>query len=256
MKLPISSHPSISSRPRAISKYQELRALRSSCPSTSEKDDNEKIVPSVSSPSFTLSCASDSEHDDENEASYDAFSASSFLSSDSDSDDLPENLQFVFDSCYLVYDSNLMKLFQRCSSCGCPIEQEYIERRVVGSCLQVKTICPQGHELSWESQPRLPNTRVYVGNIALPTATILTGNTYQTLNEIAETINIPIPSRTLFYEAQRQWISPIIMKCYKAHQEDVTKEVISNGPAILVGDGRYLESKMESIISDLCFRYL
>ena len=55
------------------------------------------------------------------------------------------------ESCYLVYDSNLMQLFKWCRNCGSAVESDLIERRVVRSTLLIKNKCLQGHELPWES---------------------------------------------------------------------------------------------------------
>ena len=51
---------------------------------------------------------------------------------------------------FLVFESCLFKLFKQCRSCGQEVELNTSAR---GTLLVVKGICPDGHVLSWQSQP-------------------------------------------------------------------------------------------------------
>ena len=57
---------------------------------------------------------------------------------------------------------------------------EKIQQRTYGSMLSLQLQCMVGHNVSWQSQPTVPNTSQPMGNVALTAATVLSGNTYGT----------------------------------------------------------------------------
>ena len=51
---------------------------------------------------------------------------------------------------FIVFESQLMPLFQRCHSCSLEVK---LETSIRGTLLVVNGICPDEHVLHWQSQP-------------------------------------------------------------------------------------------------------
>ena len=61
---------------------------------------------------------------------------------------------------FIVFESCLFKLLKQCCSCGQEVE---LNTSVRGTLLLVNDTCPDGHVLSWQSQPLIRN--VGAGNL-------------------------------------------------------------------------------------------
>ncbi|XP_033101507.1 uncharacterized protein LOC117104760 [Anneissia japonica] len=123
----------------------------------------------------------------------------------------------------MVFEEELMSLV-RCQEVGCALAIEEKQVIQVGSMLTITGTCMKGHCFKWSSQPRCcgPKSRP-AGNVALAAATLLTGNTQTTLNEMCNVINLATIKKSSFYEIQRDILLPNIQKMYNAHIEDIHK---------------------------------
>ena len=74
---------------------------------------------------------------------------------------------------YIVFESQLHKLFKICQHCGSPIDNTSQENQ--GSMVTVTANCLNGHSVSWQSQPLINGTAT--GNILIPAAILFSGNT-------------------------------------------------------------------------------
>ena len=82
---------------------------------------------------------------------------------------------------YIVFESQLMQLFQRCHSCGLEVK---LETSVRGTLLVVNGICPDGHVLHWQSQPMVRG--MAAGNLLLSAAILLCGLTFTSIANLAD----------------------------------------------------------------------
>ena len=115
---------------------------------------------------------------------------------------------------------------------------KHYDKKIYGSMVTLRFQCTSGHDVKWESQSKIENTDQPLGNVALTTATIVSGNTYETLKEIAEPMNLKIMSKQTYCRIQRQHVRPVVSDTYATLQQQTKEDVSSHGPAVLIGDGR------------------
>ena len=64
--------------------------------------------------------------------------------------DLVHESDVTKDRKFIVFESQLMQLFQQCHSCGLEVK---LKTYIRGTLLVVNGVCPDGHILHWQSQP-------------------------------------------------------------------------------------------------------
>ena len=80
------------------------------------------------------------------------------------------------DKQFLVFESELCKLWKRCVMCGATIVEA------------AKSTCINHHTFPWQSQPLIH--RMASGNLLLSSAILLSGATYTKVSAIAEIMNL------------------------------------------------------------------
>jgi hypothetical protein len=160
------------------------------------------------------------------------------LDSSESEDDISD--QFIDPSSepkYIIFHSNLMDLFKFCyhNGCGKPLE-EAATVRTVGSAVQVTTNCLDGHTYVWQSQP-LASFNLYCGNLLLPAAVIMTGNSLHSFLEICKTCNITMLCERECYNIQESYVRPQVTQAWTLHNEAVLS-VLQDEPVVLAGDCR------------------
>ena len=152
--------------------------------------------------------------------------------SDSQSDDLSQNETDYNPAIlsktknFIVNEKELDKLFSLCSTCG----QAVVEMKKItkGSMLSIKATCLNGHTKEWNSQPYVDE--MPLGNILIPAAVLLTGNTFAPISHFAACLNLQIVSKATFYKVQDNWHN---------HQKQVLKDIKNQKtPVNVAGDGR------------------
>lgn len=165
----------------------------------------------------------------------------SIITSDDTDDDCPDfdnvSESLAEQQCYIVYMSCLKELLMRCPTCGDKLHKDDIVFQIIGSALSVKITCTSGHFITWNSQPKIGKN--FLGNVALTSATILTGNTYTTLSEISDSMNMRIIRKSQFYDMQHSYVQPTVDQAYNIQQEMVKCHISNSGMCVLIGDGRY-----------------
>ena len=86
---------------------------------------------------------------------------------------------------FIVFESQLLSLFQWCHSCGLEVE---LKTSTVGTMLVVEGMCPDGHILHWQSQPTV--NRTPAGNLLLAAAILLCGLTFTSIANLADVLNL------------------------------------------------------------------
>ena len=88
---------------------------------------------------------------------------------------------------FIVFESCLFKLLKHCCSCGQEVE---LNTSVRGTLLMVNGTCPDGHELSWQSQPLIRD--VGAGNLLVTTAILFCVLTFTGISNLAKLLNLVI----------------------------------------------------------------
>ncbi|KAL1471389.1 hypothetical protein MTO96_039963 [Rhipicephalus appendiculatus] len=164
------------------------------------------------------------QHADVNEAD------STFAVSEASNPEEPVSEDAVSEAKYLVFDSCLMALFERCRSCQAVCR---VQKETDGSLLRITATCPLQHVWSWESQPVL--NRKAVGNILLAGAILFTGSNPKKVMRLLSTIGVAVPKPRLFFVIQSALLFPSVYKLWTDQQERLLE---SSEPLSLAGDGR------------------
>ena len=98
---------------------------------------------------------------------------------------------------FIVFESQLMQLFQRCHSCGLEVK---LKTSIRGTLLVVNGVCPDGHILHWQSQPMVRG--MAAGNLLLPAAVLLCGLTFTSIANLADVFNLAVFSESPGYSAK------------------------------------------------------
>lgn len=139
---------------------------------------------------------------------------------------------------WLVNESQLLKLFKLCTTCG----SEIVERKVIGHSSQIRIQwgCLNSHSGVWAS---CPDTRgIPENNLLISAAIFFTGTTHTTIKDWAELLRLPIPKETQFYATQSTYVIPVIQQAYTEQHERIMERLIQPSPSgqkiELCGDAR------------------
>ena len=133
---------------------------------------------------------------------------------------------------FIVFESCLLKLLQRCCSCGQEVE---LNTSVKGTLLMVNGTCPDGHVLNWQSQPLIRD--MGAGNLLVAAAILFCGLTFTGISNLAKLLNLAMFSESTFYRLQKEYLFPIIHTNY-VMQHDAVLEFLRGNDLKLSGDGR------------------
>ena len=122
------------------------------------------------------------------------------ISEDSESEK-EANLESEMVECkkYIVFESELKKLFSFCQSCASPVND--LSTRTMGSMVVFTYSCINGHSFYWNSEPLI--NEVLAGNLFISSAILFSGNTFSSINSFANFSGILIISKTKFYDVQK-----------------------------------------------------
>lgn len=141
---------------------------------------------------------------------------------------------------WIVNESKLMELFQKCSTCGALISESDQTIITTGSRITVSWKCNNGHTGHWES---CPNTRgMPENNLLAAAATLFTGETFTDIADWAGLLNLQLPQKTAYNNIQASYLIPVIEAAYKKQEDIIKARLISqtqDGVRVkLCGDGR------------------
>lgn len=119
---------------------------------------------------------------------------------------LEKNYNPVKDRKFIIFESELNKLLNACPVCREPICEQ--TKRVQGTALFIKFECLSGHVYQWCSQPFVSN--MCAGNLLLAAACVFTGETFETISQLAEALNLSMFSKNTYYDVQKQYLVPVV----------------------------------------------
>ena len=135
------------------------------------------------------------------------------------------------DQKFIVFESQLLQLFQQCYNCDLEVK---LKTSIRGKLLVVSGVCADGHILHWQSQPMVRG--VAVGNLLLPTPDLLCGLTFTSIANLADVFNLAVFSERYFYRLQKEYLYPVVHTNYIRQQEAVI-EYLRGNQLHLSGDG-------------------
>ena len=120
----------------------------------------------------------------------------------------------------IIFAAQLMELFKICPQDGCGKPVIKAPSCIKGGfTLSVSTTCIDGHHFTWHSQPLVGNA--FAGNLLVPAAVFITGNSYSSFMEISGPLSVQSFSTWQCYTIQQQYIVPEVEKAWTRHSEAV-----------------------------------
>ena len=214
-----------------------------SCPTPSTPDLNSKYI--------ILSTCGDNQHElvilesedeafsiesDNDSCLSDGCSSYCSSASDNDSETDDEFLDGTTPSTekFIVFESQLFKLFKLCQNCGSPIDAT--TQHSQGSMVTIAASCINGHTFSWQSQPIISGSAA--GNLLIPASILFSGNTYKHIADFAKYLNLEFIQSSHYYTTQTTILLPVVNHTYIEMQTAVLKQMKQSGSVDVCGDGR------------------
>ncbi|WAR27817.1 hypothetical protein MAR_013521 [Mya arenaria] len=150
-------------------------------------------------------------------------------------DDNPRQADVHKQRKFLVFEDNLLELFNRCEMCHLPTKGKVCN--VQGSAMAIKQVCECGHTRRWESQPKVRG--VPAGNILLSAGILFSGCSPSKVLRIFEFINVLSISLSTFFSHQRTVLWPAIERVWTKCNDQLISVLLDREEELVVaGDGR------------------
>ncbi len=141
---------------------------------------------------------------------------------------------------YLVFEKNLMELFQFCPSrhCGAPCNVSRSTAKCHGSMLVVTQECTLcDYTRRWSSQPMIGN--IPAGNLLISSAALFSSACPTKVLRFLQHLNVQGVSMNTFLNHQRFYLQPAIVDQWRTEQMKLIQQLREKGePLILGGDAR------------------
>ena len=142
-----------------------------------------------------FTCTSTDIHSADDDDMYMPVSAESQTESDNKSDNDPVK-SAVEQQKFIVFEENLDKLFLMCSTCSKTTAE--VPKTLVGSMVVVHSLCVDGHQNRWQSQPMIDSK--VAGKVLLAGSILFSGNSFQNVNYLAQLLNFTFIGKSVFYK--------------------------------------------------------
>ena len=137
------------------------------------------------------------------------------------------------DNKYLVFESKLLELFDRCPDCQAHTASSMT---VTGTLLTIQQVCGQcGFSRKWNSQPFV--NQMPAGNLLLSGAILFSGSQPAKCLQLLRMLRVACISRATFFRHQRQYLTPTVLSTWHEEQEQLFRQLGNlDGGLILTGD--------------------
>nr|XP_054597846.1 uncharacterized protein LOC107391876 isoform X2 [Nothobranchius furzeri] len=137
------------------------------------------------------------------------------------------------DSKYIVFEKNLVELFETCPVCSRVSEVKTYRR---GTFLSIHQKCHHcSYSKQWKSQPVVGSTPV--GNIQLSAAIYFTGSSYFKVQKVFEAMHLQNISYTTFRNHANSYLQPAVIHTWQQYQEEELR-ILSQKRVKVGGDMR------------------
>lgn len=137
---------------------------------------------------------------------------------------------------YIVFESKLLDLFKKCSSCGS--DTISMNKSSKGTLLKVSVDCWACQtSKTWESQPWYHTYPA--GNLLLSGAIMFAGGSPAKMLRVLESMRIKSIHERTFYRHQDQFLHPVIERRWRLEQTALLEQLRAEGRGLVIGgDGR------------------
>ncbi|VDI06288.1 Hypothetical predicted protein [Mytilus galloprovincialis] len=137
---------------------------------------------------------------------------------------------------YIVFEANLLELFDRCKKCMTPCSGNI--NYVHGSLVKISYVCPACEfSFKWFSQPFVGGKPA--GNLSMSSSILLSGSIPSKVLRMYNFMNISCISMSTYMSHQKFFIFPAIGHVWFNYQQDYVHDVIQSGRSVVLGgDGR------------------
>ncbi|CAN7976595.1 unnamed protein product [Ixodes persulcatus] len=139
----------------------------------------------------------------------------------------------IHEAKFLVFESNLRELLDRCLVCGsthCEVELSF-----VGTMVLAQLTCPEFHVRVWRSQPVL--CRKPMGNISVCSAILFTGSSPTKVLRLFSLMGIQCVKKSQYFKFQSCYLLPAVTEVWLFEQAALLDR-LRGTTLCLAGDGR------------------
>lgn len=117
----------------------------------------------------------------------------------------------IYETKFLVFESSLRELLDRCLSCG--VSQCKARLSFVGTMVRAEITCPLLHIRTWYSQPILCGKPM--GNIAVCSAILFSGSSPAKVLRLFSFMGMKSLQKTTYYRFQRCYLLPAVTEVWE-----------------------------------------
>ncbi|CAN7994675.1 unnamed protein product, partial [Ixodes pacificus] len=139
----------------------------------------------------------------------------------------------IHEAKFLVFESNLRELLDRCLVCGSPHCE--VELSFVGTMVRAQLTCPESHVRVWRSQPVL--CRKPMGNISVCSAILFTGSSPTKVLRLFSLMGIQCVQKSQYFKFQSCYLLPAVTEVWLFEQAALLDR-LRGTKLCLAGDGR------------------
>ena len=138
---------------------------------------------------------------------------------------------------YIVFEKNLLSLFNKCPSCG--ETSTAVTKKTVGTCIHISQKCSYcSHVNDWCSQPFV-KSNMPAGNILLSAAILFSGALPSKIFHVLKAFGCVCIDKRTFFRHQNTFLHPSIVSVWKRQQANLLQELRSEKRGLIIGgDGR------------------
>ncbi|KAG0410002.1 hypothetical protein HPB47_012887 [Ixodes persulcatus] len=145
----------------------------------------------------------------------------------------PPKPEQIYEAKFLVFDSCLRELLDRCLVCGAP--ECKVKLDFVGTMVRAEVSCPLSHSRTWRSQPFL--NRKPMGNISVCSAILFSGSSPTKVLRLFSFMGMQSLQKTQYFEFQRCNLLPAVTEVWHFEQATLLDD-LRGKRLCLAGDGR------------------
>ena len=163
-------------------------------------------------------------------------SDSEWYPTDDETDSVKENIHInneAKERKFIVFESELDTLFFHCDKCTTTIKPSNIEKKVIGTMVQVTTNCECGDIRVWRSQPM--SYTMPLGNLILAGAILFSGSNPCKVVNLMRHAGVQFFSIRTFNYMQTAYVVPAINSVWEVKQLDLLTSIREAGQDLILG---------------------
>jgi solute carrier family 8 (sodium/calcium exchanger) len=148
---------------------------------------------------------------------------------------LERELKMVTEKKFICSLDLMLEVFARCCQTPGCADVPHITYHFVGTTLIVNCSCQSGHTFRFCSSREV--NLMYVNNIQISAAVLLSGSNYGKINRLAQVLNLAFPSKSTYFRIQRLYLLPAVDEWWGWMRGQLVDE-FSGQDIVIGGDGQ------------------